>query len=1306
MTIRNDIHQGRGGVSRALVLALGLVLAVLVGLMPARVAWAQELSKDAPAAAPAASELPAAAAPTQGSQNTKDDAQASGRLLDPEVEVVSHEKKNTVTTGQTTSQKQAVATAPEDGGKAIPEPETDRTKPEAPRAGEPGEERKAQAEEGRTEERSAGDDAADTVGAKPSATAGDHLPAVSRPDSDGDSKTPVVTEKVSSLPANSDSGEPVSSESVEAQINTAKMPLPAAKAPVIRRAPQTVTVTFDATQGKGVTSAGTAYGTISGQFQRGKDPSGSYPTTVSLTIPKSSYLTDDNGNGWTANGWTNDLGGTTAKLTAGKSMTVADLLTTLGLDASTTSLTLYPIWSEPTITINYSVDKPTFGSVSKDKDVVGLISKTTTSPDGKIGCTVTPRNGGAFFMWTVEGTKAAADYITSDATSPTLVPKLPAIQSYLTTNSQKEFSFVAQVDEAKLSVLYDPGTYDGKAVTNATVPANVSVTDADAQRGYLANEATWSGYEFQGWYLDATYATAASSIGGGDPTYSQMAAVQTPDASHNITLYAKWAPLMQSYTVEWWKYDYLGVKVGESPVYSVTRSGQVTTQAAPTANDINLVGIADTYKSKLVGYDYAAALSSLGPETLQKGVPVTFTLAYRERTGYKVSYDLQGGTGGLLINGSAIVDKDDQRWLATSIVPSGAVADQPKRVGYEFGGWYYVKGIAGTPKTTFPTYDYKTPSPTTNATYADLVGNDPDVPELRLYARWTELQVTIKYRPNNSLFGYVSNSGEGSATQKIYAVTSTDADLKGSTATANKGFKFTGWKRVGSEGLEDLPAGFTSGLDGVTIKPLKENVDGTDIYLSAVYEAQFEADQPEKPVAKTYTVYFNGNGPISGVDQVTGQVNDTNSQAMVEDIPAKLALNGFARRGYTFKGWNTVAAPTSVNPGRELQDGQYVTNLLGTDFEDGAELRYLYAQWTENKVKLTYEADSGGQISRYEEEVPVVTGSALGSKAKPDPGYKFVDWAIEDDGDTSSAKRAVKALATVGNGNNSATAHNVIADAKDQTLRLSKGPSGMWVAESYRAEFAPISYTVAYDANGGSGSMKSETFTYEVRQALAKNAFAREGYDFKGWKTSTGYSVAESYSDSKLTQTDGATITLFAQWEKQKEPETPGENPGTNDDSDLEPEPEPSDDSKEDDSRTVDVTPSDDSKGNDPTLNTEKTDEERPGEASDASEDTQEDQEDVPGTTDDSTSTLKPTDSVALKPTDSATRVQPKEVSMHQASTDSSSAMRHTTPGKEPGGNLPQTGDANRYEPVLYLLLTGILLLAWAMRSRCAAKSE
>ena len=75
-------------------------------------------------------------------------------------------------------------------------------------------------------------------------------------------------------------------------------------------------------------------------------------------------------------------------------------------------------------------------------------------------------------------------------------------------------------------------------------------------------------------------------------------------------------------------------------------------------------------------------------------------------------------------------------------------------------------------------------------------------------------------------------------------------------------------------------------------------------------------------------------------------------------------------------------------------------------------------------------------------------------------------------------------------------------------------------------------YTVKYDANGGSGTMANQGFTYGAAQALTSNAYTRTGYTFAGWADSASGMVVytDGQSVSNLTTTNGATVTLFAQW--------------------------------------------------------------------------------------------------------------------------------------------------------------------------------
>ena len=87
---------------------------------------------------------------------------------------------------------------------------------------------------------------------------------------------------------------------------------------------------------------------------------------------------------------------------------------------------------------------------------------------------------------------------------------------------------------------------------------------------------------------------------------------------------------------------------------------------------------------------------------------------------------------------------------------------------------------------------------------------------------------------------------------------------------------------------------------------------------------------------------------------------------------------------------------------------------------------------------------------------------------------------------------------------------------------------------TYYAYFKANSYTVKFDANGGTtGSMSNQSHTYGVSKALTANAFTKTGYNFTGWNTAadgTGTKYTDKQNVSNLSSTDGATVTLYAQW--------------------------------------------------------------------------------------------------------------------------------------------------------------------------------
>ncbi len=127
------------------------------------------------------------------------------------------------------------------------------------------------------------------------------------------------------------------------------------------------------------------------------------------------------------------------------------------------------------------------------------------------------------------------------------------------------------------------------------------------------------------------------------------------------------------------------------------------------------------------------------------------------------------------------------------------------------------------------------------------------------------------------------------------------------------------------------------------------------------------------------------------------------------------------------------------------------------------------------------------------------------------PGYTFTGWRVRGGTEEYRDEAMITNLAT--------------SDGQTVTLQ---------------AQWKPNSYTVAFDANGGEGSMGSQEFTFDKSQNLASNTFTRDGYTFVGWSTEahplsddpSGTTYDDEASVSNLTSVDGATVTLYAQWER------------------------------------------------------------------------------------------------------------------------------------------------------------------------------
>ena len=242
--------------------------------------------------------------------------------------------------------------------------------------------------------------------------------------------------------------------------------------------------------------------------------------------------------------------------------------------------------------------------------------------------------------------------------------------------------------------------------------------------------------------------------------------------------------------------------------------------------------------------------------------------------------------------------------------------------------------------------------------------------------------------------------------------------------------------------------------------------------------------------ANTYNIAFNAN---SGKGTMT-------EQKMTYDKTAVLSANKFTRTGYTFTGWNTKAN----GKGTAYKDKASVKNLAASGKVT------LYAQWAAKSYSIAFNAN-GGKGSMAKQKMTYGKAAALSPNKFTRNNYTFAGWNTKADGTgtTYKNKASVKNLASSG------------------TVTL-------------YAKWAGNSYSITFNANGGTGTMAAQKMTYGTASTLNANKFAKSGYTFNGWNTKAD-GKGTTYKDKasvKNLATSGK-VTLYAMWKAGSPTTTP-----------------------------------------------------------------------------------------------------------------------------------------------------------------------
>lgn len=225
------------------------------------------------------------------------------------------------------------------------------------------------------------------------------------------------------------------------------------------------------------------------------------------------------------------------------------------------------------------------------------------------------------------------------------------------------------------------------------------------------------------------------------------------------------------------------------------------------------------------------------------------------------------------------------------------------------------------------------------------------------------------------------------------------------------------------------------------------------------------------PAKDKYTVTYNANGGTNAPAQQTKWHNET--LILSSQIPTKV--------DYIFRGWDTSSSATNV------------VYPAGASFT-GNENITLYAVWQSRPNVIKYDANGG--TGAPEDQIKEYGVSIKLSEQKPiRQGYTFQGWATSK----TSSSVAYQAGATY-------------SDNQDITLY---------------AVWKIITYTITYNANGGTNAPNQQTKEYGKTIALSASKPTKDGHIFQGWSTANDNTVEYRPSDS---YTANANITLYAVW--------------------------------------------------------------------------------------------------------------------------------------------------------------------------------
>ena len=364
---------------------------------------------------------------------------------------------------------------------------------------------------------------------------------------------------------------------------------------------------------------------------------------------------------------------------------------------------------------------------------------------------------------------------------------------------------------------------------------------------------------------------------------------------------------------------------------------------------------------------------------------------------------------------------------------------------------------------------------------------------------------------------YNNNGGSGCSSKTV-----TPGGIYGTMCVPTReGYTFVGWF---DSGYKDSPLNYYAD----TYSDLK-NAFGTN--QDALYNHYLEYGKNEGRRISQYiasdkftananqTIYAGWKAGYLIEYNANGGSGTMNSTLVTTGSSVTIKSNGFTRDGYLFEGWTTNSNGTDDGYGWTGWSGTW--NYTSGKYGIANSKLVLYARWKTIKTYTISYNSNGGSGTMSSDTVSTGGAATIKNNTFTRSGYTFAGWTTNSDG-------------------------------TDDGYGWAEGWSGTWNYDNGQygiannalvlyARWNPKSYTINYNANGGSGTMSSSTVSTGGSVTIKSNTFTRTGYKFVGWTTNSngtddgyGWTAGKSYTwnyDNGQLGVTNNSLVLYARWD-------------------------------------------------------------------------------------------------------------------------------------------------------------------------------